>query len=198
MTGVTPDQVTAVLVTRGDVDLTAALETLPFDDIRIWSNATGNDLAVFGRYAGLQNCRPVVYVQDDDCVLPAASIADLLAAYEPGHVTCNMPQAWRDQPFYERHALVGFGSVFDRDLPEQAFARYLRSPGNLGAGGLFLRCCDVVFTALTPRVLVDVPYTNLPWATGPDRMYRQPTHFGERVRMLEATLKAADRETAAA
>jgi hypothetical protein len=52
--------------------------------------------------------------------------------------------------------------------------------------------CDVVFTALTPRALVDVPYENLPWAEDPDRMYRQPGHQAERGKMLELAFRARD------
>ena len=56
----------------------------------------------------------------------------------------------------------------------------------------FQRTCDVVFTALTPYTLVDVPYENLPWAEGPDRMYRQPGHLAERSKMLELAFRAKD------
>ena len=56
--------------------------------------------------------------------------------------------------------------------------------------GLFYRTADVIFTALTPRLLVDMPYTNLPWAESPNRMYKSPDHFGERKGVLELALKA--------
>lgn len=161
------------------------------------------DLAVYGRYAAAERATSkVVFVQDDDCVLPPESIAALLAAYQPGHVVCNMPSEFRHS-FYRDHALVGFGAVFDRDLPKKAFDRFAAMVPRLGLsnygwslpggeGGRFNRCCDVVFTTLTPRILVDVPYRNLPWATDPDRMYRQPDHVGDRVEILDLAKKVRD------
>ncbi len=56
----------------------------------------------------------------------------------------------------------------------------------------FLRTCDIVFTALTPHAIVDVPYKNLWWAEDESRMYRHPEHFAERKRMLEFALQVRD------
>lgn len=66
--------------------------------------------------------------------------------------------------------------------------------GSLGDEQLafWRRTCDIVFTALTPRVLVDVPYVNLPWASDSNRMWKQAQHIEERQRMLELTLKVRD------
>ena len=61
-------------------------------------------------------------------------------------------------------------------------------PGDGILGEHFRRTCDIVLTALTPRVLVDVPKENLPWAEGEERMYRQPEHVGERKRMLDTVM----------
>ena len=117
------------------------------------------------------------------------------------HVVCNMPQEFRHD-FYRDHALVGFGAAFLRRAPRRAFDRWTRhfkaeglermlnDPRN--NNGAFLYTCDVIFTALTPRVLVDVPKQNLPWATDADRMYRQRDHVAERARMLELALKVRD------
>jgi hypothetical protein len=123
-------------------------------------------------------------------------------------VVCNMPQEFRHD-FYEDHALVGFGAAFHRDAPARAFERMwnIRS-SELGLEGMskmspmmekafevakdpvmwpafFLRTCDIVFTGLTPRVLVDVPYERMPWDSDPDRMWKQPDHLAERSEMLK-------------
>jgi len=193
--------VSAVLVTRGNVDLGEIIEAIHeagIHDCHVWDNSQHHaDISVYGRYFGIQNTEPgnAIYVQDDDCLLEPAAIAELVAAYEPGTVVANMPAPFRHD-FYADHCLVGFGAVFDRELPERAFTRFCDS-GILTvenfadeARGFFFRCCDVVFTALTPFKLLDLPYTNMPWATGPDRMYRQPDHVGERARMLELARKA--------
>lgn len=192
---VTADQVSAVLVTRGDVDLQPILETLPFRNVIVWDNSQRQDLAVYGRYAAIDEALfDVVYVQDDDVILPADSIEALLAAYEPGHVVCNMPERFRHD-FYDDHALVGFGAIFDRDLPRAAEARFLAANYTLDTRH-FHRTFDVVFTALTPRILVDVAYAQLPWAEDASRMYRQPNHVGERQRMLDLALQVRDQAAA--
>lgn len=111
-----------------------------------------------------------------------------------GYVACNMPPEFRHD-FYSDHALVGFGACFHRDLPEKAFGR-LRHHRVFGltqdSERLFNRTCDIVFTALTPRVLVDVPIAHLPYASDPNRMWKQPEHQGERQRMLDLVRKVRD------
>ena len=190
--------VSAVIVTRGDVDLSEILDSLPRDwEHVVWDNSVRDNLSVYGRYAAIAECEhDLVYVQDDDCVLDPEAFDMLLDAYQPGHVVCNMPERFRT--YYPDSALVGFGALFDRRLVEPVFARALGETGYFTRllNPLFLRTCDVVFTALTPRVLVDAPYRDLPWATGPDRMYRRPEHVGERTRMLELTRAVRDGVTA--
>jgi len=124
------------------------------------------------------------------------------------HVVCNMPQEFRHD-FYKDHALVGFGAVFHRDAPCRAFGHLFKSEDCINPsldsflsfrlgdkyefeGDFFRRTCDIVFTGLTPRVLVDVPKENLPWAEAESRMYRQPEHVSERTRMLELVRQVRD------
>jgi hypothetical protein len=214
--------VTAIIVTRGDVDLTPILDSLPVEWERIvWDNGyhgwphvnhykDGNDwrpdgvpgevhdLSVYGRYAAIQYAsNDLIYVQDDDCVVsdPGRVMWHWLNQPNAQAVVCNMPPQFR-YGFYEEHALVGFGAAFHRDAPEEAFSTFWEAVtlGPLGPTGtdFFNRTCDVVFTALTPRVLVDVPYEDLSWATADDRMYRQPQHLGERSKMLELAFRAKD------
>jgi len=229
---VSRNAVTAVLVTRGDVDLAAILEPLGDLDRVVYDNGAGTvtvlppgylpepteriwhqpDLSVYGRYAALVYVKTrLVLVQDDDCVLPPESIAALLDAWQPGHVVCNMPERFRAH--YSDSALVGFGAVFERDLPAKAFDRfrsfpfpatvngrdvgttYLTIPDS-GQAGFACREADTIFTTLTPRILVDVPKTDLPHATAPDRLYRQPEHHGARKRMLDLARQVRDGSTA--
>lgn len=51
------------------------------------------------------------------------------------------------------------------------------------------RCCDIVFTALTPRACVDVPFRYLPWSSTPERMWKQPGFAVERENVLNAVLE---------
>lgn len=123
-----PDQVSAVLVSFGDVDLTPIIETFPREyEVVIWDNARRPvDYKVFGRYMGIMEAtRPVIYFQDDDCIV--SDHQAFLDAYEPGVVTGNLiyeDPLWRKR--YEDSTLLGWGSIFDRDLPWQAFMRYAR------------------------------------------------------------------------
>lgn len=197
-------QVACVLPTKGDVDLKPLLEHLPFDEIATWDNSSGEDLGVYGRYAAIERVSaPVIFTLDDDTLIPSASVYMLLAAYEPGVAVCNVPADFRER--YTDSALVGFGAVFDRDLPRQAFERYwARRPDAKAAseskrytGRMFRRTCDLVFTMLTPTKFVDVPIEMLPRTFDPDRMSAQPGHYEERERMRELCRWIRDRETAA-
>lgn len=195
-----PAQVSAVLVTRGDVDMTEILESIDTAGIRdvvIYNNALEQDLAVYGRYHAIGQARhDVVYVQDDDCVLVPGSINELVAAYEPVVAVCNIPERFR--PHYPDSGLVGFGAVFDRGLPAQAFGRFTAALGDAGwpidwpYGPSPLRRADNVFTALTRLKLADLPYRDLPWASAPNRMWKQPEHVGERDRMIALARQVRD------
>lgn len=211
--GVSVSDVSAVLVTRGDVDLDPILESLPSEwEVLEWNNGAravyrhpapnrywnADDLSVYGRFAAIElTSSPVIYVQDDDVVLPRESIDALLDAYEPGVVTCVMSE--HHQTHTLDSALVGFGAVFDRELPPRAFVRWWfeQQTGRWPkweflapeAKDLFCRTCDVIFTALTPRKAIDVPYRYLPQASNDDRMSRQAGFAVERERVLDICRK---------
>lgn len=221
--------VSAIIVTRGDVDLTPVLESLPNEWEKIvWINgqrldlydAIGAsndlrhilpafpekwpDLSVYGRYAAIEHASyDLIYVQDDDVI-----VSDPQAIIErdptPEQFLCaNMPQEFR--PHYPDSCLVGFGACFHRDAPKRAFERFYDAHTSLEVEdlisgehpkympeGFLFRTCDVVFTALTPRMLVDVPITHREFASGPDRMWKQPGHVEERARMLELARQVRD------
>ncbi len=233
--------VTACIITRGNLEraeLQPILASFPeglFREVLVWENtgalwryesngyvirswaeqiAEVPDLGVYGRYAAIAYTEaPLIFVQDDDALLPSESIREIVwecdsgsSAY--GGLVCNMPQAFR-YGFYEEHSLVGFGACFHRSLPQKAFdiffhylgatfpadmphALAMASAFGFDSDPNFLRTCDVVFTALTPHRIIDVPYENLPWAEGPDRMYRQPEHLADRSKALELAVRAKD------
>lgn len=226
-----PVNVSAIIVTRGDVDLAPILDSLPADWERVvWDNGAGHvtvdgaivvsldrawpgDVGVYGRYAAIEAAEgELIYVQDDDVVVsdPEAietawvamrntnEVGALPRHRDPlGFVVCNMPPEFRHD-FYAEHALVGFGAAFHRDAPARAFQRFELAGSTWRDGAsadrldMFHRTCDVVFTALTPRILVDVPKINLPYAEADYRMYRQPGHQAERSRMLELAMKVKE------
>lgn len=114
------------------------------------------------------------------------------------HIVCNMPANFRARHFYDEHSLVGFGAAFHRDAPKRAFERWAdyvwtqdgSAPPELQPHGEFFhRTCDIVFTGLTPRVLVDIEYVDMPWASADNRMWKQPWHQQVRNEMLDLVLK---------
>jgi hypothetical protein len=204
-------EVAAIVVTKGDQDIRPVLASLPEEwEQVVWDNSVERDLHVYGRYAAIERTdADLIYVQDDDCIVsdPQAlvdawdemrALAEIEQTPDPAaFVVCNMPPEFRHD-FYTEHALVGFGAVFHRDAPQRAFEKFqmdnygltfpLTSPTEVS---WFHRTCDIVFTALTPRVLVNVPVESLPYAYHYDRMYRQPEHQAERVRMLDLVRQIA-------
>lgn len=233
-----PEDVAAVIVTRGDVPLEDIYESFPdFGQVIVWANGSGcridgpggtflwdsgtlnletmeaefPDLSVYGRYAAIaRSSLPVVYVQDDDCIVP--DIPGLLDRYAPGRIAANMPESrWADYP---DSCLLGWGAVFDRHLPERAFwragfdgrvspfpeddwERYRSTRPGGGSwewrsGPAFRRDCDLVFTTLTPHVKVDLGFRHLPWAETPGRLFRAPEHAAVRDEILAAARACRD------
>lgn len=75
-------EVTACIVTRGDVELAPILEQLVFDRVVVWNNRERADWKVAGRYwAALEADTEIVYWQDDDTIVPAATQYALMAAF---------------------------------------------------------------------------------------------------------------------
>lgn len=216
--------VSAIIVTRGDVDLSEIIDSLwdVADEILVWDNGarqrfywwpknTGaaydpvylaGDLAVYGRYAAIEYASgDLIYVADDDCVIENAQqiIDEWLRRSQTGPyygIVANMPVArWPEFPDW---CLVGWGAAFHRDLPRQAFQRFLfhgldQDPAYL-RDPFFNRECDTVFTTLTPHIKIDVGFCHLPWAEGPGRMFTDDPegHRRERQRMLELARQVRD------
>lgn len=168
------------------------------------------DLAVYARYAAVEwASHDLVFTQDDDAIISdPQEIVDAwwhhfdesndydFLDYDPvadPFLVANMPQEFRHEGYIDS-CLVGFGSCYHRDLPARAFERWYHKAPRAETSNLemFHRTCDVVFTTLTPRVLVDVPKTDREFASDPDRMWKQPSHYGERVRMLEFARQVRD------
>jgi hypothetical protein len=176
-------KVSAIIVTRGDVDLTPVVEPLPYDEVIIWDNSKRpRDLKTFGRYAAMWEARnDIIYVQDDDCIV--CDHVPLLEQYQEGGITAFMkPERMAE---YTTHALLGWGSIFHRRLPWYAFNRYLtRWPYD----DFFLEvACDIVFGVVTPCNPIVAQVEDLPHATRPGRTSITP-QWAEQKR--EATARA--------
>lgn len=163
--------VSCVIPTRGDVDLRQIIATLDWcDDIVIWNNADREDLGIFARYAAIAEAQhQVIVTQDDDVVVTCWP--EILAAYEPGVLTVNYPEPW-DIPWVAR------GAIFDRNLPRQAFARYLEA---FDVDDFFRRyVCDAVFGLLTPTKVIDHGSRDLPHGFAPGRVSTSPGWYDRR------------------
>ncbi len=176
-----PEDVTACLVTRGDVDLDPILETFPdYADVIIWG-PDRPELHVYGRYAAMAEATtPVVYTQDDDCLFRHHE--ELLALYENGRIVSTYGHG--DTPDgYDDMCLVHGGAIMGRGLPRWAFAEYLeRWPRDEG----FLREADMINGTITPHTHTDLPYEiRMEIATRPNRMSNQPWQKGLKLKITE-------------
>jgi hypothetical protein len=178
---ISPEDVCACLVTRGDVDMEPILDTLPYGDFVIWDNSKNEiDWKVYGRYLAInETAKPVIYFQDDDCLITCHDA--LMEAYEPGVVVGNM---LNDDPGrlarYHDTTLLGWGSLFDRILPFAAFTKYARFyptdwefKTTLGA--------EIVFPMLSPTktIIEGVEWLDQdgPVLERSNRMWKQPDFY---------------------
>lgn len=170
----TAADVSAVIVTRGDVDLTPVIDSIPYAEIVIWDNSRREDLKTFGRYAAIEETtRPVIFFVDDDIRFTGHD--ELMAEYEPGVILANMSPGWVNGRDLHDSVFVGAGALLDRDVPARAFTKY---------DTLFPR--DEVFY-LYPEAMVSIPsrikrvnlcrdpYMEvLAWGYAENRMVKQP------------------------
>lgn len=178
----TTSQVSAVIVTRGDVDLGPTLDPLPFDDIVIWDNSKRpEDLKTYGRVKALEECEnDIVFSVDDDVIFTAFD--ELLAAYEPRKLICNMDPEWYVEAGYgDWHHLTGAGSVYDRAVPLVAVERYL---AHFPQDDEFLTWCDAIVGTLAPGKRVDLGYEVREFSDGPGRLWTTPGNPERKWRMI--------------
>jgi hypothetical protein len=168
--------VTACLVTRGDVDLRPILDTLIWDNVIVWDNSVREDMKTAGRYhATMEAKTPVVYYQDDDVLVPRTTQLALLDAYEPGIPTAVYAHG-ETPDGYEDVLLVGAGALVPAAVPWKALNRYLDFwPADDG----FHYDCDFIAGTLYPIVKnVRLPFTiQLELAQHPSRLCNQPWQY---------------------
>jgi hypothetical protein len=170
-------QVTAVVVTKGDEDLTPVVDSLRgqgFCAVMVWDNSEHlEDLKVFGRYMlAVDAPTEYVYVQDDDCIVDAKAIA---ADYQPGELLCNVRPHHHQvySSMYQGITLVGWGAIFPKLMVD--FKAYLTK---YPCDELFYRECDRIFTWLNRAKtrVVHHPIVDLPHALWKDRMGCEKRH----------------------
>lgn len=157
-------------------DVVAPLHAF-FDNVLVWDNSVRENLQVYGRYAALDEVADeLVYVQDDDIIAEPESLQALVRAYDwaesENTLVCNVPERFRK--YYSDFAIVGLGAIFRRSDAWTIFdALELDTTWKH-------RYCDLIFTGLhRPQVWVDLGYTELPYASAPDRMWKEPNHVSD-------------------
>jgi hypothetical protein len=183
--------VTACLVTRGDVDCGAILETLPYPNVLIWDARERDREDAYGmrvRWLCVAEApTEVVYVQDDDCLFRHHD--ELLEAYRPGVIVSTYGHG-ENADGLEEFPLMHGGAIMDRDLAAPALERYLRY---FVPDEAFYRYCDLIVGGLTPSDIVELPFEiDHEIAARPNRMAhmdgaRELKHLiAERVRTVRA------------
>lgn len=182
-------EVTAVLVTRGDVDLFPIAKPLvdAFGqwNVIVYDNSKQLDLGPFGQFfAAVKLVRSeLCFFIDDDAVI--ANPHQVVDQWEPGKIVCNMTPAHQANYIDAPDRLMGFGSCFETKLISPTFDRYLqRFPVDI----TLMREPGRLFTGLNPTKVVDVPFESLPYATAENRLYKQPDHTKHRDIMRERVI----------
>ena len=167
---------TAVLVTKGDRDISKVLASLSgFDELIVWDNSKApKDVKVYGRFAGAMLARNNdIYIQDDDSIVPWHSLYESYTNI-PDLCLCNFPQHRRSEYAGSQIALLGWGTIFRKQLL-RVFDPYL---ARYGVDELFYRECDRIFSFMCHNFtrFVDAGVHQLDYAFGKDRMGTEERH----------------------
>ncbi len=184
-----PSEVSAVLVTRGNVDMTEITDSITaagIEDIVLWDNSKREqDLSCYGRYAGIAEAKnEYIFHQDDDLV---TNVPGILDAYHP------VRDRWAivaNNRIDEEWPLTAIGVLFHRDLAD-CFDVYTDL---YGFDSEFFRVCDVVFAYQHPYRRVVLGYQDLPWHSDPQAsMYLENGHMHVRIEARQRTLALPQR-----
>lgn len=181
-----PSEVSAVLVTRGNVPdlmvrIVRSIKRAGITDIVTWDNSQRPiDLSCYGRYEGIKEARnEFIYHQDDDLIAP---VAQILEAFDPVQ-DCRTIVA-NDNPD-EEWRLTNRGIIFHRSLAE-CFDAYTAL---YGFDADFCRVSDVVFAYQHDFRRVTLGYKDLPNASvHGSSMYLDHDHYEVRERARARTL----------
>jgi hypothetical protein len=171
----TRSNVSAVIVTKGNVDLTPILETLIFDDVVVYDNSKRLDCMTYGRVVGAREAKnSVIYSQDDDIIHSPENQVAILDAYEEGKLTGCMWPDWSAgaklqgiENGYDDLVFPGSGSISDLWLWEETIDEYLMEWGD---DDFFRLWCDTIIGVISPTKQLDIRFEALPCAEDEDRM----------------------------
>lgn len=170
------NDISAVIVTRGNVDLTPVLDSLIFENVCVWDNSKADqDQMTYGRVlAAQQALNPIVYSQDDDIVHSPEQQEQIVAAYSPGVLTGCMWPEWSDgarrqgiENGYDDLVFPGSGSVSDRDLWADCLDEYLTE---YPQDDFFRLWSDTIIGIIAPTRQLDIRFDVLPCSEEGGRM----------------------------
>ena len=179
MSRIDPSQVSAVLVTRGNVDMQPIVDSLIFDDVVVWDNSVEpQDQMTYGRCLAIARAKhPIIYSQDDDLIHSAENQLAILDHYQPGVMVGCMWDEWsagaRAQGIwhgYDDLVFAGSGSVYDSTIPSRAAARYLEC---FPLDDFFRLWADTIIGIIANTHQIDVRFEILPSASADYRMCNQ-------------------------
>ncbi len=193
-----PRYVSAVIVTRGNEDLTPILESLIFDDVVVLDNSRQPvDLMTYGIVEGIARAKhEVIWSQDDDIIHTPENQRAILSAYTPGVLTGCMWAEWSDgaaaqgiEGGYSDLVFYGSGAVYHRDVPTLATSRYLdRYPFD----DFFLLWASCAIGVLAPTRQLDIRFDALPCAEYEYRMCNLPNAVEEKAEMIRRARAVRD------
>lgn len=188
-------QITACLITYKRPNnigrIVSHLLSQPFIDTVVIRDNTKNNSNVFGRYELAQQASsPIIYVQDDDCI-----VHDIEQIYEtfmndPERIAFGLAPThypvWHLYTYPETQlAMVGWGAFFKREWISLAFDRYFR---HYEHDAFVRREADRIFSLMLGRHHNPILASNLehlPGCSDGEAMSKETDHFVSRARAIE-------------
>jgi len=195
---VNPADVTAVIVTRGDVNLQPVLDSLIFDDVIVFDNSTRRiDQMTYGRVLAARRARNhYIYSQDDDITHTRDDQERIVAAYEPGMMAGCMWPEWSDgarrqgiQDGYDDLVFPGSGSITHLGMWEDAIDEYL---DEWPEDDFFRLWCDTIIGVIVPTIQLDIRFTELPHADNKNRMSWLPDGVANKTEAIRRAREIRD------
>jgi hypothetical protein len=187
------EDVTAVIVTRGDVSLEPVLDSLVFPNVIVWNNSEKEeDKMTLGRaLAALESSTEVVYSQDDDIVHSPENQMRILASYQPGFLSGCMWDEWSDgarrqgiENGYDDLVFPGSGSISQRGLWLKSLERYL---AHYAHDDFFQMWADTIIGVISPTIQLDIRFEELDWGNNDNRM----AHMDDAVALKTEAIRRA-------
>lgn len=199
-----PSEVSAVIPTRGDVDLALVLDSLIFDDVVVWDNSIeSRDAKTWARTLAIGRAKhPVIWSQDDDIVHTPENQQRIIDSYEPGMLTGCMWPEWSEgaraqgiEDGYDDLVFAGSGSVFHRSLPSHHATAYFE---HYPFDDFFRLWADTIIGVLAPTKQLDIRFEALPCAELPNRMCNLPDAVAQKTEAIRRAREIRDRTLVAA